>query len=117
MYRIAKQFTFAASHRLTLGEGHPCSRLHGHNYTVEIVLTSEELDSQGMVLDYGELAPFKEVVGELDHQHLNDVLACEPTAENIARWLFDRAVELWPGLVVAVRVSETSKTWAEYARE
>ena len=114
MYRIAKQFAFSASHRLDLGVGHPCSRLHGHNYTVEIVLAAEEL-GQDMVLDYGELRAFKQIVDGLDHMHLNDVLLCEPTAENIARWLFDKAVALWPE-VVAVRVSETPKTWAEYAR-
>ena len=117
MYRIAKCFDFAASHSLDLPGGHPCSRLHGHNYSVEIILHAEELDGQGMVLDYGALSPFREVVNGLDHQHLNDVLSIEPTAENIARWLFEQAAELWGSLVLAVRVSETGKTWAEYARQ
>jgi len=116
MYLIAKRFDFSASHQLDLGEGHPCARIHGHNYTVEIILGAEDLDDKGMVLDYGKLAPFKEVVNGLDHRHLNDVLPVEPTAENIAHWLYSQAIELWPNLVFAIRVSETGKTWAEYAR-
>jgi len=74
------------------------------------------VDERGMVLDYRALAPFREIVDGLDHQHLNDILSVEPTAENIARLLFMEAADLWGDLVSAVRVSETPKTWAEYAR-
>lgn len=39
-YRIGKSFTFDAAHRLPgLRAGHKCGRLHGHTYTVEVVLT------------------------------------------------------------------------------
>ncbi len=41
MYTIAKRFTFSASHVIGgLPEEHPCARLHGHNYEVEVVLQS-----------------------------------------------------------------------------
>jgi 6-pyruvoyltetrahydropterin/6-carboxytetrahydropterin synthase len=90
------------------------SRLHGHNYVVEVVLAAEQLDAVGFVVDYGELKPLKQVIdSELDHRHLNDVLPGATTAEAIARFLFDRARALWPQTVV-VRVSETPTTWAEY---
>jgi 6-pyruvoyltetrahydropterin/6-carboxytetrahydropterin synthase len=117
MYRITKQFSFSASHRLDhLPEEHPCSRLHGHNYVVEVVLESRELNSDGFVRDYGELDPLKRFVDErLDHRHLEDVLpeGMVTSAENIARYLYDFAAVRWPE-VAAVRVSETPKTWAEY---
>lgn len=115
MYTITKQYAFSASHRLDhLPEGHPCERLHGHNYVVELVLESTDLNADGFVRDYGELAPFKHFIDEkLDHRHLNDVVPGHTSAENIARWLYDFASALWPE-VVAVRVSETPKTWAEY---
>ncbi len=115
MYTISKRFTFSASHIIDgLPEGHQCSRLHGHNYVVEVVLAAEQLDAVGFVVDYGELKPLKQVIdGELDHRHLNDVLPGATTAEAIARFLFDRARALWPQ-TVAVRVSETPTTWAEY---
>ncbi len=44
---------------------------------------------------------------------LNEILPYATTAENLAKWLFDWAVQL--GIPVsAVRVSETPKTWAEF---
>jgi 6-pyruvoyltetrahydropterin/6-carboxytetrahydropterin synthase len=117
MYTITKQFTFSASHQLAgLPDGHPCGRVHGHNYIVEVVLQSERLNEVGFVRDYGELWKVKSYIDEgLDHRHLNDVLpvGCNPTAENLAHRLFDYCILHWPE-VVAVRVSETAKTWAEY---
>ena len=42
MYTIAKQFSFSASHVIDgVPEDHPCGRLHGHNYTVEVQLAAE----------------------------------------------------------------------------
>jgi len=117
MYTIAKQFAFSASHILTgLPEGHKCGRLHGHNYVVEVILASRELNEHDFVVDYGDLASLKAYVNKsLDHRHLNDVLPFKTTAENLARHLFDFCEFEWPE-TVAVRVSETAKTWAEYRR-
>src|SRR5262249_744405 len=61
MYTIAKRFAFSASH--TIGgvpPDHPCGRLHGHNYEVEVILQSASLDAVGFVRDYGELSALKE---------------------------------------------------------
>lgn len=115
MYRISKQFHFSASHQLdTLPPEHPCARLHGHNYMVEVILQSETLNPQGFVVDYLELKPFKVYLdSELDHRHLNDVFPFPTSAENIARHLYEWAKARWLQ-VAAVRVSETPKTWAEY---
>lgn len=115
MYTISKRFNFSASHIIDgLPEEHQCSRLHGHNYVVEVVLAAQQLDAVGFVVDYGELKPLKQIIdGELDHRHLNDVLPGATTAEAIAKFLFDRARVFWPQ-TVAVRVSETPTTWAEY---
>lgn len=115
MYTITKEFSFEASHRLEhLPEEHKCSSLHGHSYRVEVVLESADLDEYGFVRDYGELYPFKDFVDrKLDHRHLNDVIDGYTTAENIARYLYDFAHDLWPE-VASVRVSETPRTWAEY---
>lgn len=115
MYTIAKKFNFSASHQLTgLPDGHQCSRLHGHNYIVELVLRASKVDENGMVVDYGELKAFKEHLDAYyDHRHLNDVLSFNTTAENLARHFYEWARQLFPDLV-AVRVSETPKTWAEY---
>ena len=115
MYTIAKQFSFSASHQLDhLPAGHPCARLHGHNYVVEIRLAAPALDSDDFVVEYGDLEPFKKLIdGCLDHRHLNEVVPYRTTSENIARWLFEQARAFWPQ-VISVRVSETPYTWAQY---
>jgi len=115
MFIISKEFHFSASHIIEgLPEEHPCGRLHGHNYIVELVLAAEKLDSVGFVVDLGDLKPFKKIIDdELDHRHLNDVLDCPTTSENIALYLYNRVKDIWPQ-IRSVRVSETPKVWAEY---
>ncbi len=116
MFRITKEFHFSASHQLLgLSDDHPCSRLHGHNYIVEVELQAGELNNVGFVRDYHELAPLKSYIDDkLDHRHLNDVLGDDQvTAERMAKHLFDWCKSRWPE-VSAVRISETPKTWAEY---
>lgn len=116
MFTISKQFHFSASHQLFgLADDHPCSRLHGHNYIAEVVLQSATLNSVGFVRDYRELSDLKNYIDdELDHRHLNDVLGADnTTAEKLAQHLYDWSHAKWPE-VVAVRISETPKTWAEY---
>lgn len=115
MYTISKQFNFSASHIIEgLPAEHPCSRLHGHNYVVELTLAAAELNATGFVVDYNELAAFKDMIDEiLDHRHLNDVLNGPTTAECIARFLYEHAQKIWPE-VISVSVSETPKTNAIY---
>ncbi|MDR2039212.1 MAG: 6-carboxytetrahydropterin synthase [Bacteroidales bacterium] len=119
MYRISKEFHFSASHRLMgLPDTHPCSRPHGHNYTVTFHFKSSTLNDVGFVIDYRELEPIKKYLDErLDHQDLNVVLpVSNPTAENIARFLYDRFAGDYPRLY-RVEVSETPKTQANYERD
>lgn len=115
MYTISKQFNFSASHIIEgLPDEHPCSRLHGHNYVVELVLAADELNATGFVVDYNELVVFKNMIDEtLDHRHLNDILPGPTTAEYIAKYLYDHARQIWPELQ-SVSVSETPKTNATY---
>ena len=117
MFKISKQFEFSAAHQLSgLPDDHPCARLHGHNYIVVVELESASLNEVGFVRDYGELSAVKEYLDKThDHRNLND-LYDQPTAENIAKRLFHVFHRAFPELV-AVRVSETPKTWAEYCPE
>ena len=81
------------------------------------MLQSAELNGDGFVRDYGELEPFKAFIDEkLDHRHLNDIMDGVTSAENLASFLYEYASRRWPE-VVAVRISETPKTWAEYRPE
>lgn len=119
-FQISKRFEFSASHLLEgLADDHPCARLHGHNYRVEVVAEADDLDERGFVVDYHELRPLADHLrATLDHRHLNDVIPGQPSAERIAWWLYEWCKGHLPDEVarrlVAVRVSETPRTWAEY---
>lgn len=127
MYRISKRFAFGASHAIfSLPDGHKCRRLHGHNYVVVVVLQGEELDTYGFVRDYGELDKFKNWLDVVfDHRHLNEVLKGEwadkhelqvsPTAELLARYMFDKWIDAWPDLH-AIGIFETPSVEAWYIK-
>lgn len=125
MYTISKEFHFSASHILYgLNDGHPCGRMHGHNYVVIVELQSQSLNKTGFVKDYRELDPIKNFIDEkLDHRHLNDVLdpykssfplfPGNPSAEIMAKQLYLVFHNMVPE-VTAVTVKETPKTAATY---
>lgn len=116
MFTITKEFSFSASHVLCgLAEDHPCGRLHGHNYRVEVELRSMDLTPPGFVRDYRELRIFRDYLEkEVDHRHLNDLFGDHGvTAERLAERFYGWCRAHWAE-VTAVRVSETEKTWAEY---
>lgn len=115
---ISKEYHFSAAHHLGgLRPDHPCGRVHGHNYVVTLTLTGD-LDSNGFVIDYNDLAPFGQWIDDtLDHHDLNHTLH-QPTAEHLAQALVhiaddlltlstNRRIHRW-----AVTVSETPKTTA-----
>jgi 6-pyruvoyltetrahydropterin/6-carboxytetrahydropterin synthase len=121
MFIISKRFSFCAGHRLDqLPADHPCARLHGHNYTVEVVLRAVALNPDtGFVMDYRDMSSFARFLDiSVDHRSLNELMpdGKPPTAENLAEWFYNVAVELFSKQceVDRVRVSETDKTWAEY---
>lgn len=116
MYIISKIFHFSASHQLkSVPAGHPCARLHGHNYEVQIELSSKTLNEAGFVRDYLSLAPFKQYLDEeLDHRHLNEILGDDAvTAERLAKHLYDWCKLRFPE-TSAVTVMETPRTAATY---
>ena len=111
MYSVVVTDTIAIAHRLP---GIPtCERLHGHNLTFEIKVSSEFLNDKGMVVNFQDI---KSVIRSLDHQYLNDLLSMEmPTAENIAKWIYDRLSKITsPALVDYVKVWESDKAFVEY---
>jgi len=97
--------------------------MHGHNYQVEIEIDTMDLDEIGFVLDYRALDGFKAIIdGRFDHKCINDVVDFNPTAENIARHIWDivhKGVdatlrEKHDSYGLIIYVSETPKTWASY---
>lgn len=114
MNTISKEFHFSASHVLNgLNEGHPCGRLHGHNYVVTVFLKGEP-NKHGFVQDYRELEPIKKYIDEvLDHRHLNEVFPFQTSVENMSKHLFEMFKPQFP-LLTAIEMSETPKTKCRY---
>jgi 6-pyruvoyltetrahydropterin/6-carboxytetrahydropterin synthase len=92
MYEIKIESSFSGAHRLTDYDG-KCENLHGHNWKVEIFVSSSELAEDGMVLDFRKLKEITQAVLEtLDHRYLNEIpyfAEINPSSENIAKYIFD----------------------------
>lgn len=86
MYTLRVRSHFDAAHFLPWHEG-KCKNLHGHRWEVEVVIESETLDENGIVMDFSVIKDLLKLVLP-DHCLLNDWLE-NPTAENIAEELFN----------------------------
>ena len=84
---VSKRMEIAAAHNLTLDYESKCENLHGHNYICVVYCKSESLNANGMVVDFTHLK--KWIHDRLDHSYLNNILQVNPTAENMAKWIFD----------------------------
>jgi 6-pyruvoyltetrahydropterin/6-carboxytetrahydropterin synthase len=131
LHRVTTAIEFCYGHRLLDYEG-KCRYLHGHNGLLEVAVDAEELNEQGMVMDFGDIRDqMKSWVDEnIDHRMVlwrRDPLATvlidmgepvylldeNPTAENIARHIFLRVSER--GLRLSeVRLWETPSSCATY---
>lgn len=113
MFRIWKEFTFEAAHRLTkVPAHHPCGQLHGHSYRVRIHCAGRLDPLSEWLVDFGDIAAaVQPVIAKLDHRLLNEIMDIETTAENLAWWL---AREIRPRLPLlsAVEVFETATSCA-----
>lgn len=90
--RVSKVFSFDSAHFLPSYHG-KCETLHGHTYRL-VVTVAGVPDAEGMVIDFILLKKIvqEEVLSVLDHSLLNDILP-QPTAENIAKWVWHRISE------------------------
>lgn len=130
MYTIRKKFKFEGAHILSDSYSKECQRIHGHSYVVELFLSTEKLNEDGMVIDFKKL---KEIVNPIiqqwDHRLLIEngfdeisykwttPVPFNPTAENMCKYLFDVIDQELPyGIEIKVRIHETDTGYAEYSR-
>ena len=88
--RIVKSMSFDAAHFLDHDpDARPYARLHGHSFTMEVVIDGEPQAETGWVVDFGEVAEALQSLHDaLDHRLLNEVEGLErPTLENIASYI------------------------------
>ena len=91
MYYISKRMEIAGAHQLKLDYESKCQNLHGHNWIVVIYCKSEELNNNGMIIDFKHIK--NKIADKLDHKYINDIITFNPTAENIAKWICDEIGE------------------------
>jgi 6-pyruvoyltetrahydropterin/6-carboxytetrahydropterin synthase len=117
MLLLSRTVHFNAAHRLwnparseawnreTYGDAASPSG-YGHNYQLEVSVAGPVDSEDGMIVNLTDLDRVlkEEVDRPLDHRHLNaeipEFARTVPTAENLARWIWDRvaariAVEGW----------------------
>ena len=134
MFRVSREILFCYGHRLLNYDG-KCRHLHGHNGKAVIVLEASTLDERGMLVDFSDIkARVQRWIDEnLDHNMLlrhDDpllpvlqergervfVMDENPTAENIARLIFEKTAEFgFP--VREVLLWETEHCNAAYSGE
>lgn len=121
-YLLKVSTAFAAAHSLRDYPG-DCSRLHGHNWKVDVEVESSALNELGMGIDFKAIKQAaRDLAAALDHCNLNDISPFDkinPTAENIAAFFYHglsevlntdkvrvAAVTLWETDSAGVRYSE-----------
>ena len=120
LYTIKIITDFAAAHLLRGYEGE-CSRLHGHNWKVEVEVQATVLDEVGMGVDFKDIkASTREVIGSMDHRNLNDLPPFDkinPTAENLAAHIYKtlgQKLNDERAQVSAVTIWETERACVKY---
>ncbi len=147
IWEVMKEVRWEAAHRLIDGYEGKCNSMHGHSWVARIYVggpssprfnaSPSALDEYGMLIDFNAFKPLRAWIdAELDHATIlnsNDELVdlfstvdgCKvftmegnPTSENIARLLMQKAYrylpELLPCVVTRVEVLETCTSMAIY---
>ncbi len=108
--RIVKSMSFDAAHYLDHDpNARPYARMHGHSFTMEVVIEGDPQEATGWVVDFADVADAMQGLHDaLDHRLLNEVEGLErPTLENICQWAAAKLKPRFPGLA-EVRVSRPS---------
>jgi len=114
---------FASAHTLREYPG-ACSRMHGHNWKVELEAIATKLDEVGMGVDFKQMKKIAREVGDrLDHRYLNELepfTEINPTAENIAAYLYreiSKQLNSDSITVSSVTLWETERACVRYSEE
>lgn len=123
VYNLKIITDFASAHTLRDYPG-ACARMHGHNWKVELEVAATQLDTMGIGLDFKTMkCETNTVCDELDHRYLNDIKPFDeinPTAENIAAYLYRRLSEKLNSehiKVKAITLWETERACVRYTED
>jgi len=122
-YTLKVLTDFAAAHTLRDYPG-DCSKMHGHNWKVEVEVTATSLNEVGIGVDFKTIRKnANEVCDRLDHEYLNELepfTSINPTAENIAAYLYQELggrLNSKTTAVSAITIWETDRACVRYTEE
>jgi len=113
---VFRIFHLQCARRLpALPDTHPCSRLHGNSFRVEVSVSGDIDPTLGWVTDFADIEAAWQLIHQtLDHRTLNDIAGLEnPTSENLAVWLWNQLKPALPGLS-QIKVMETHDAGCVY---
>jgi len=139
MKSVCKELCFDAAHRLYGYDG-KCSRIHGHRYRVAVRLQYYAVDEVGIGFDFGRIKstlgkwidenwdhkffichddPLYEALTDAGGIDPEDIIlmAGNPTAENMAEFMAEVVVPIWPEIrerLISITIYETPTSSAEY---
>jgi len=114
---------FASAHTLRDYPG-DCSRMHGHNWKLEVEVTATVLNEFGMGMDFKTIkTATRKLAKTLDHRYLNDIPPFDtvnPTAENIAQYFYQnlsKILNIDTAKISGVTLWETDRACVRYSED
>ncbi|PCH63263.1 MAG: 6-carboxytetrahydropterin synthase QueD [Gammaproteobacteria bacterium] len=114
---------FASAHTLREYPG-DCSRMHGHNWKLEVDVTATSLNEHGMGMDFKTIkTATRKLAKTLDHRYLNDIPPFDtinPTAENIAQYFYQnlsKTLNIDTAKISGVTLWETDRACVRYTED
>ena len=99
----------------------PDSKIHGHNYMLEVMVTGDIVDDTGFLVDLGNLKKIvkKNVIDILDHSLFNVEVEFfkdrQPSSENLVIFIWNQIQsELKSAKLHRIRLHETPTIFTDY---
>ncbi|MHC4571398.1 MAG: 6-pyruvoyl trahydropterin synthase family protein [Planctomycetota bacterium] len=121
MFTVSVETHFWASHQLTLPDGSK-EPLHHHNWAVTADVSSDKLNSMGLVMDFCRLkTAVDNIVAEFDNGQLDKIDYFQrnnSSAENVAKHIYEKLSSKLPRGVKlqSISVVEEPGCWAKFAK-
>jgi len=109
-----------------------CANLHGHNYQLSVIVESDTLNDQGMVMDFGDMKDIVKPIIDKQYDHRFLVYQRDPRADTLklldptvkivqfnptAEWLVldieERLLKAGLQRIAGLRLWETEDSYAE----
>ncbi|MFC1607045.1 6-carboxytetrahydropterin synthase QueD [Candidatus Latescibacterota bacterium] len=122
MYELTVDTHFSAAHSLR-GYNGECSQLHGHTWKVSVTVKAEKTDDTGISVDFKDISSIlDQIIKRFDHRNLSEIddfSECNPTAEIIAKKVFDFCEDAFSGneaVVSSVTIAESERYRVTYRK-